>query len=181
MSKLMMTLHAFLYLFTSTGYLFWFRMAQGKDVPFLIRGFSKLIWAMSGKILNIDISLETQIGLGFYLGHGQCIVVNPTAKIESNVNLSQFCNIGSNIQKGAVIGDEVYIGPHVCIVDDVTIGDKATIGAGAVVTRDVPPGATVAGVPAKILNSNNPGRFIGNKYIVAFFDSLDISCQDKLN
>ena len=40
----------------------------------------------------------------------------------------------------------------------------STIGAGAVITRDIPENATVAGVPAKVLNYDNPGRYVGFRY-----------------
>ncbi len=53
---------------------------------------------------------------------------------------------------------------NVCIVENVKIGNRVTIGAGAVVTKDIPDDATVAGVPAKVLNFKMPGRYIGNKY-----------------
>lgn len=49
------------------------------------------------------------------------------------------------------IGNDVWIGARAIILDGVTLGDGAIVGAGAVVTRDVPPYAVVAGVPAKVL------------------------------
>ena len=91
-----------------------------------------------------------------------CMVVDGGTVIGNNVNLSQFLNIGTNHNTPAIIGDNVYIGPQVCIIEDVIMGNNSTIGAGAVVTKDVPENATVAGVPAKVLNFNNPGRYVDN-------------------
>ena len=49
------------------------------------------------------------------------------------------------------IGNDVWIGDNVIIKNGVTVGDGAVIGAGAIVTKDVPPYAIAAGVPAKII------------------------------
>ena len=50
-----------------------------------------------------------------------------------------------------VIGDRVWVGTRAVILKGVTIGDGAVVAAGAVVTKDVPPGAVVAGMPAKVV------------------------------
>lgn len=73
--------------------------------------------------------------------------------------------IGTNKRTPAVIGDNVYIGPSVCIVEDVNIGNNSSIGAGSVVVKDVPENATVAGVPAKVLNYDNIGRCVNSRYM----------------
>lgn len=112
----------------------------------------------------IDIPSTTRIGYGLYIGHGFGIVINSGTIIGNNVNISQFLNIGTNHNTPSKIGNNVYIGPMVCIVEDVAIGSDSTIGAGSVVTHDVPTGATVAGTPAKVLNTNNPGRYISRPY-----------------
>ena len=67
----------------------------------------------------------------------------------------------------AIIGDNVYIGPNVCIVEDMHVGNNATIGAGAVVVKDVPDNATVAGVPAKVISYKSPGQFIKNRFEIS--------------
>ena len=131
-------------------------------------GGVKLLGAILWKLRNhqqIQILRKTKIGYGLYISHGGPVVVNPSTVIGNNCNLSQFVTIGSNEGKAAVIGDNVYIGPNTCIVEDVCIGDNATIGAGSVVTKDIPSNAMAAGNYAKVLNFNNPGRYIQNRYL----------------
>lgn len=140
-----------------------FRLCHSK------RKISKLIGRCLWKFnrtrrYQLQIPLSTEIGYGLYIAHGGPIIINGTATIGNNCNLSQFTTIGSNHCKAAVIGDNVYIGPNTCIIEDVIIGDNVTIGAGSVVTKDIPDNATVAGNYAKILNYNNPARYIVNRY-----------------
>jgi serine O-acetyltransferase len=115
--------------------------------------------------LGIHIPRRTKIGFGLYIGHPVGIVINPTARLGNNCNLSQFVTIGSNFGKAATIGENVYIGPNVCIVEDVIVGDNATVGAGSVVVKDVPAGCTVVGNPAKTISDHDPGRFVLNRWI----------------
>lgn len=137
-----------------------YRLINSKGLEKIVGIF---LWAIRNKQL-IQISRHTKIGYGLYISHGGPVVVNPTTIIGDNCNLSRFVTIGSNEAKAAVIGDNVYIGPNCCIVEDVEIGNNVTIGAGSVVTKSLPENSTCAGNYAKILNFNNPGRYIQNKY-----------------
>lgn len=123
-----------------------------------------LIWYYLFRIIhkNLQISYKCDIGYGLYIGHDGPVVISRYTKIGDNCNLSQFTTIGTNNDSGATIGNNVYIGPNTCIVGAVEIGNNVTIGAGSVVTKNIPDNATAAGNYAKVLNFNNPGRFIHN-------------------
>lgn len=163
--KKMSTLSVVLYPFKpfSRTFLFWFRMSSYKGFLYL---FCRIMHMRAREREKVYIPSSTKIGYGLYIGHNICTVVNGRTIIGNNVNLSQFVNVGTNCSTPAIIGDNVYIAPHVCIVEDVKIGNNATIGAGAVVTKDVPENATVVGVPAKVINYKNAGRYIHNRYEV---------------
>ena len=140
---------------------FWLRLSSYNGYLY---PYTRFRLSLISKRYGLQIFPETKIGYGLYIGHGFGTIVNPTAVIGNNVNLSQFTTIGSNEGQSAVIGDNVYIGPSVCVVEDVYIGSNATIGAGSVVVKDVPKNSTVAGVPAKVISEKTPGRFIKNKW-----------------
>ena len=61
----------------------------------------------------------------------------------------------SQIKKPVEIGDRAWIGPNTLILHSVKIGEGAVVAGGAVVTKDVPPYAIVAGVPAKVIATRN--------------------------
>lgn len=112
----------------------------------------------------LDIPRNAKIGYGLYIGHGGPIVVNPTAVIGDNVNLSQFTTIGFNYGKAATIGNNVYIGPSVCIIKDVIIGSESKIGAGSVVTKNVDSNSVYVGVPAKKVKTIEFNDLVARKY-----------------
>lgn len=138
-----------------------FRMCQCSGI---LRLWGLFLWILNRSRKFIQLPRTTKVGYGLYIGHGGPIIVNPTAVIGNNVNLSQFTTIGSNHGKAATIGDNVYIGPGVCIVEDVKIGNNVTIGAGSIVTKSIPDNATAVGNYAKVINHNTPGRYIHNRW-----------------
>ena len=141
----------------------WFRFSAYRDGLFY--WICRIMLMRLSNKYCLQIAPSTLVGYGLYLGHNTGVIINATAIIGNNVNFSQFCTIGANDDKAAVIGNNVYIGPNTCVVEHVYIGHNATIGAGSVVTKNVPENATVAGVPAKIISNKTPARYINNPYI----------------
>lgn len=140
-----------------------FRLCHGRGI---VKFIGCILYKLDHNRNVIQIPRKTKIGYGLYIGHNGPVVINPTTIIGNNCNLSQFTTIGSNSNNAAIIGDNVYIGPNTCIVENVSIGNNVTIGAGSVVTKDIPDNATAAGNYAKVLNYNNPGRYICNRWNV---------------
>lgn len=147
---------------TGLRFLFWFRLARCTNP--LVRQPARLVYRHLMHRHHIEIQRDVEVGYGFQIRHGGPCVVNSTARIGDNVDIMQYCTIGSTVAHAAEIGDEVYIDPSVCIVEHVKIGSGATIGAGAVVVKDVEAGATVAGVPARVVSHKEPGRLIYRKW-----------------
>ena len=117
-------------------------------------------------ILGCDIKPTTVIGEGFEIFHSaHASVVSPGTVIGRNVSLRQNTTIGakgfSGAERSPIIEDDVTIGPNVCIIGDITVGKGAIIGAGAVVVKEVPKYAIVAGNPAKVIGMNTTES---NKY-----------------
>lgn len=70
---------------------------------------------------------------------------------EHNINAEHFSAVESIITEPVTIEDYVFIGPRAILLPGVTIGKGAIVAASAVVTKDIPPFAIVAGVPAKVI------------------------------
>lgn len=130
----------------------WLRLAGISGILGII---PKLILHHLQSKFGIQIHSCTNIGGGFYIGHGIGVVINPKTIIGKNVTISQFLSIGSNHGTPAIIEDDVYIGPNVCLVENIRIGHHSSIGAGAVVTKDIPPYSVAAGVPAKVIKQKS--------------------------
>lgn len=82
---------------------------------------------------------------------GRGAIVNTNASVDHDCRVGEFVHIapGTAIGGGVTIGDGAFVGLGARILPNLTIGAGATVGAGAVVVRDVPPGATVVGIPAR--------------------------------
>jgi hypothetical protein len=102
---------------------------------------------LSGTVLCAGRSIR--IGEGTIFGSGVLVIDNDFHQPGENWNWKTDCVTGA---RPVLIGRGVFVGARAIILKGVTIGDRAVIGAGAVVSRDVPPGMVAAGNPARILN-----------------------------
>ena len=82
---------------------------------------------------------------------GEFVTILSTSILGYDVQVGDYCQIGSFVfvGGGARIGSDVTIHTHATVLPGVTVGDGATVGAGSVVIRDVAPGTTVLGNPAR--------------------------------
>lgn len=109
-------------------------------------------WALNhlwwSTICQSEIHLNTKIGGGLRLTHPTGIIIHPDATIGVNCMIFHQVTLAGRV----VLGGHVDIGAGAKLIGPLTVGDHAVIGANAVVTGDVPPGATVAGVPARVIS-----------------------------
>lgn len=111
-----------------------------------------------------EINLSDGVNIGSY-----CRIASQSkVQIGASTLVAAYCYIGPGnhkpadeekpliaqemeIKGGVKVGEHVWIGTRTTVLDGVTIGDRAIVGAHSLVTKDVPPDTTVAGVPAKVL------------------------------
>ncbi len=104
----------------------------------------------------IEIHPGATLGENLFIDHGIGIVIGETSIIKDNVTIYHGVTLGGhgksvNGRRHPIIEDDVLIGANATILGPITIGKGAKIGAGAVVLKDVPAGATVVGMPGRIL------------------------------
>lgn len=108
---------------------------------------------------GIEIHPGAQIGKGFFIDHGNGVIIGETTIIGDNVTLYQGVTLGGtgkeHGKRHPTIGNNVMISAGAKVLGSFTIGDNSKIGAGSVVLSEVPPGSTVVGVPGRVVRRNN--------------------------
>jgi serine O-acetyltransferase len=106
-------------------------------------------------VTGIEIHPAARLGRRVVIDHGMGIVIGETASVGDGCLLYKGVVLGGTSLERKVrhpqVGKNVVIGSNACILGAITVGDHARIGSGSVVVREVPPEATVVGVPARVI------------------------------
>jgi len=104
---------------------------------------------------GVEIHPGANIGRRVFIDHGMGVVIGETSEIgEDSLIYKGVVLGGTSLEKGKrhpTLGKRVVVGSNSCVLGPIKIGDGAKIGSGSVVIKDVPAGATVVGVPGKIV------------------------------
>jgi serine O-acetyltransferase len=116
---------------------------------------ARLLAHLNRFVTGIEIHPGAHIGRRVVIDHGMGIVIGETAIVGDGCLLYKGVVLGGTSLERKVrhpqIGRNVVIGSNACILGAIHVGDHARIGSGSVVIREVPPEATVVGVPARII------------------------------
>ncbi|MDM7934936.1 MAG: serine O-acetyltransferase [Methanothrix sp.] len=123
---------------------------------------ARLLSHLSRFLTGIEIHPGARIGRRFFIDHGMGVVIGETAEIGDDVLMYKGVVLGGTSlekkKRHPTIEDGVVIGTDAIVLGPITVGRGARIGAGSVVIRSVPPGATVVGVPGRIVEPEYPPR-----------------------
>lgn len=132
----------------------WVRRVRIPIISHILKLIAFILFKIMEIVTGVSLPVSAQIGKGLYVGHFGTIILH------SNVKMGKNCSIGPGVIIGTkgqgnqgtpVIGNDVYFGTGSKILGPVLIGDHVKVGANTVVIKDVPVGATVVGVPARII------------------------------
>lgn len=152
-----------------SGMTLWFGLVAPRFVPvllcrlahwFYLKGlspFAKLVSLLNFFLFGIEIAVRCPIGPGLFFPHTQGTVIGAW-QIGANATIFQGVTLGAkevdfsySEQGRPSLGDDVTIGSGAKIIGGVLLGNGSRVGANAVVLDDIPPGALVVGIPARVM------------------------------
>jgi serine O-acetyltransferase len=120
-------------------------------VPLLPR----FLGSLSRFFTGIEIDPGATIGKGVFIDHGMGVVIGETAEVGDGCTIYQGVTLGGTslqrTKRHPTLGRNVTVGSGAAIIGAITIGDGAKIGANSVVVKDIPPNATVVGIPGRVV------------------------------
>jgi acetyltransferase-like isoleucine patch superfamily enzyme len=141
---------------------------RGRSTLFLFAAWycpTSALRAAFHRLRGVNVGRSVEIGYFVILDnlYPERIVVEDGATISARSTIlahdeaMAYTGRGPEVLAETRIGAGAFVGVHCIVLPGITIGARAVVGAGSVVTKDVPPGVVVAGVPAKVLSAD-PGK-----------------------
>ena len=121
---------------------------------------ARILSSFSRFATGIEIHPGAKIGKRFFIDHGMGVVIGETAQIGDDVTLYHGVTLGGTTwnkgKRHPTLEDGVVIGAGAKILGPFTVHKNAKVGSNAVVTKEVPEGATAVGNPARFILKNTP-------------------------
>jgi serine O-acetyltransferase len=115
------------------------------------RFLSSVVRFMTG----IEIHPGAQLGCGVFIDHGMGVVIGETAEVGDDCTIYHGVTLGGTslqrTKRHPTLGRNVVVGSGAAVLGAITVGDGSRIGANSVVIKDVPPNATVVGIPGRVV------------------------------
>lgn len=126
------------------------------------RSSARFVSWLARFLTNVDIHPGATIGERFFIDHGAGVVIGETAVVGDDVTLYHGVTLGgvswSPGKRHPTLLNGVMVGAGAKILGPITIGENARVGANSVVMEDVPEGATVVGIPGKVVRGLSTRR-----------------------
>lgn len=137
--------------------IWWHRLSHGlykRNFKWLARTVSNIARWLTG----IEIHPGATIGDRFFIDHGMGVVIGETAEIGNDVTMYHGVTLGGTTwnkgKRHPTIGNNVVIGAGAKVLGPFVVGDNAKIGSNSVIVKAVPEGATVVGIPGRIVGES---------------------------
>ncbi len=146
--------------------------------------FGKFLSQFARWVTGIEIHPAAEIGGGFFIDHGMGVVIGETSVIGEGVTLYHDVTLGGispavdshsqvDEKRHPTLEDGVIVGSGAQILGPITIGAGARVGSNSVVLKDVAPGATVVGIPAKPVRPGTRPKKVFDAYGVTAVEMPD--------
>ncbi len=137
----------------------WFHRLAHFLWRYKLRFLARFASHVSRFLTDIEIHPGAKIGRRFFIDHGAAVVIGETAEVGDDVLIYQGVVLGGTTLKKEkrhpTIGNNVVIGAGAIALGAIIVGEGAKIGSGSVVVKSVPPGATVVGIPGRVVEDRH--------------------------
>lgn len=152
-----------------------------------VRLLARFLSMLTRWLTGIEIHPGAQLGRRVFIDHGHGVVIGETADVRDDCTIYQGVTLGgTSLTKGEkrhpTLEEGVVVGAGAKVLGPFTVGAGAKIGSNAVVVKAVPPGVTVVGIPARVVNEDQADSLTRQRQGDAFAAyGLAPSAQDPLD